>query len=552
MPFCPTCRAPVEGEAQFCPRDGTPLLDALPSDPLIGRLLGGRYRLVDRLGQGGMGTVYRALHTLMEKPVAVKVLRSDLAGDPAAAVRFHREARSASRLDHEHCIRVTDFGQADDGVLFLVMELLDGETLSGPISRGPLEPGRAATLAHQICQALAHAHEQGVIHRDLKPDNVFLARRGRREAVKVLDFGLAKIAGDSSGGPAITRAGVVFGTPEYMAPEQAESGTIDARTDLYALGVILYQMLTGGLPFNASSFLALLSKHVEEEPQPPRQRRPDLDIPEELETIALRCLAKDPAARYQSALDVAAALEPFAELARPSSPFPVEDAPSAGTSSARSALSGLSKPERPLAEVSRSERPPPQIDEPVRPPTPSHDPTLAGGEGEGDDLLPAPASQRRWLWPALAGGVVVAALVGGLIGRSPPGKPDPPAPGDGPVAEPLKLAHELIDHGDLDGAARILTAERRRQDGTEVHLLLGEVAQAQGNRLRALAHLHRATRLAPDQPDPHARLAALLALLGQREAACQEARLALRQSPEHPSARATLTVAKCMPSKGAP
>src|SRR5262245_32935026 len=181
-----------------------------------------------------MGTVYRATHTLMDKPVALKILRSELATDNEAVARFHREARSASRLDHDHCIRVTDFGQSDDGLLFLVMELLDGTSLGQVVRRGPVPAARAAAIATAIAEALEHAHEQGVIHRDLKPDNVLLVRRPRgRELVKVVDFGLAKLVHDGSLGPAITRDGTVFGTPEYMAPEQAEGEPLDGRTDIY-------------------------------------------------------------------------------------------------------------------------------------------------------------------------------------------------------------------------------------------------------------------------------------------------------------------------------
>src|SRR5262245_24560305 len=260
-----------------------------------------------------MGTVYRATHTLMDKPVALKILRAELATDAEAVARFHREARSASRLDHDHCIRVTDFGQSDDGLLFLVMELLDGVSLGTVARRGPLPPARVANIGIAIAEALGHAHEQGVIHRDLKPDNVFLARRARgRELVKVLDFGLAKLAHDSALGPSITRDGTVFGTPEYMAPEQAEGEKLDGRTDLYALGCILYQLLVGDVPFRAQNFVALLTKQVSDAPVPPHQRRPDLDLPPGLEGVVMRCLEKDPADRYQTAQEVAEALAEFA------------------------------------------------------------------------------------------------------------------------------------------------------------------------------------------------------------------------------------------------
>ncbi|MDB4966552.1 MAG: pkn3, partial [Myxococcales bacterium] len=322
MLICPTCKTHFGGEEHFCPRDGSPLAtpasDREPAadptaDRLIGRVLGGRYRLLERLGQGGMGTVYRATHTLMDKPVAVKILRAELATDAEAVARFHREARSASRLDHDHCIRVTDFGQSDDGLLFLVMELLDGHSLSYVTRRGPVPAARAAAIGVAIAEALAHAHEAGIIHRDLKPDNVFLARRAKGgEMVKVLDFGLAKLASDSALGPSITRDGTVFGTPEYMAPEQAEGAKLDSRTDVYALGVILYQLVCGEVPFKSSNFVALLTKQVSEPPVSPRARREDLDIPPGLEMIILRCLEKGRDDRYATAAELADALEPFA------------------------------------------------------------------------------------------------------------------------------------------------------------------------------------------------------------------------------------------------
>ncbi|HEX9103138.1 MAG TPA: serine/threonine-protein kinase, partial [Polyangia bacterium] len=321
MLICPTCKTHFEGEEHFCPRDGSPLAasasDRSTPDPtadrLLGRVLGGRYRLLERLGQGGMGTVYRATHTLMDKPVAVKILRAELATDAEAVARFHREARSASRLDHDHCIRVTDFGQSDDGLLFLVMELLDGHSLSHVTRRGPVPAARAAAIGVAVAEALQHAHDAGIIHRDLKPDNVFLARRAKgREIVKVLDFGLAKLASDSAIGPSITRDGTVFGTPEYMAPEQAEGEKLDGRTDVYALGVILYQLVCGEVPFKSSNFVALLTKQVSEPPTAPRDRRPDLEIPPGLELVILKCLAKRRDERYGTAGEIADALEPFA------------------------------------------------------------------------------------------------------------------------------------------------------------------------------------------------------------------------------------------------
>src|SRR5262249_42504941 len=205
------------------------------------------------------------------------------------------------------------FGQSDDGLLFLVMELLDGHSLSHITRRGPVPASHASAIGLAIAEALAHAHENGIIHRDLKPDNVFLARRAKgREIIKVLDFGLAKLASDSALGPSITRDGTVFGTPEYMAPEQAEGEKLDGRTDVYALGIILYQLVCGEVPFKSSNFVALLTKQVSEEPIPPRDRRPDLEIPPGLEVVIMRCLAKRRDERYATAAEVADVLEPFA------------------------------------------------------------------------------------------------------------------------------------------------------------------------------------------------------------------------------------------------
>lgn len=319
MSLCPTCKSNFSGGEQFCPRDGTPLRPSLPDDPLSGRVLSGRYRLLELIGRGGMGAVYRAHHILMDKPVAVKVLRGELSSDTEAVARFHREARSASRLDHECIIRVTDFGQTDDGLLFLVMELLDGENLAQVIRRAALTWRRAATIARDIAQGLAHAHEQGVIHRDLKPENVVILRRGKgRQLVKVLDFGLAKLmheagpsgsAPDEEPGRALTKTGVVFGTPEYMSPEQAEGHKLGPHTDLYALGVVMYQMVTGKLPFTAPTFLALIAKTVHEPPPPPSNVAPDAKLPPGLEQLILRCLEKSPDDRPNSAEEIADELD---------------------------------------------------------------------------------------------------------------------------------------------------------------------------------------------------------------------------------------------------
>jgi len=528
-----------EGEEQFCPRDGSPLA-ASPqpgaADPLIGRVLGGRYRLVERLGQGGMGTVYRAVHTLMDKPVAVKILRGELAGDSEAVARFHREARSASKLDHDHCIRVTDFGQSDDGLLFLVMELLDGESLGSVARRGPVPPARAAAIGLAIAEALQHAHEAGIIHRDLKPDNVFLARRAKgRELVKVLDFGLAKLVAEGTLGPAITRDGTVFGTPEYMAPEQAEGEKLDGRTDVYALGVILYQLIVGDVPFRSTNFMALLTKQVSEDPVPPHERRPDLELPAGLEAVVMRCLEKSADDRFATAQDVADALEPFA--AGDSSQMMLLPTRSEVSGARRLPRTGENAPVTPApVTVVPGESPIGVIDSQLR-----------------GEVVHKRAPFGRRLAVGFAGLLVLAgaAVLGfAMLYKTPP----PPAPKPAPVVvlPPVKQAEALIAANDLDGAERILNVERDRANSVDVQEALAIVAERRGKNLGALGHLHVAAKLAPHDAEPRARMAALLFRLGDRVEACRNAALALKLDPAGSRSGAARTVVAQARCKEAP
>ncbi|HXU69141.1 MAG TPA: serine/threonine-protein kinase [Polyangia bacterium] len=547
MLICPTCKTHFGGEEHFCPRDGSPLTASAndrsaPSggvsratpdptaDRLLGRVLGGRYRLLERLGQGGMGTVYRATHTLMDKPVAVKILRGELATDAEAVARFHREARSASRLDHDHCIRVTDFGQSDDGLLFLVMELLDGHSLSHITRRGPVPPARAAAIGVAVAEALAHAHDAGIIHRDLKPDNVFLARRAKgREIVKVLDFGLAKLASDSALGPSITRDGTVFGTPEYMAPEQAEGEKLDGRTDVYALGVILYQLVCGEVPFKSSNFVALLTKQVSEEPMAPRDRRPDLEIPPGLELIIMKCLAKRREDRYATAGEIADALEPFAASDTSQSlVLPTRDpSPSSGMPMLRHGEPGSTR------------------DMAMPTPQPEYEESVSDSQLRGEM---APRTFGRNVALGL-GGVALAAAAFGFVfmGRARRHVLPTSAPIAAAAEPPLVQGKRLLSEGDLDGADKVLRAARETSDSTELQEAMSEVAEQLGNRLGALAHMHRAIKLSSDDAEPRARLAALLLRLGQPAEACRQAKkaLSLDAGPRSSSARAVIAHAKC-------
>lgn len=283
-----------------------------------GRQLGGRYSLVRRIGFGGMATVYEALDRQIDKRVAVKVLNPQFSQFKEYMARFRQEARSAARIRHPHLVDVTDQGCTDDGIAYFVMELLDGESLGDRIHdlRGPMPWEQVVAITTQVCEALAHAHAQGIVHRDVKPGNVFLvAQPGRPESVfvKLLDLGIAKVlpgmSDDPSGVPHTRHSQGVPGTPEYMSPEAAQGNELDARADIYAVGVMMYRLLTGHLPFySPKSAFEVLRMHVDLMPVPLRQLCPEAEIPLGIEAIVLRALAKQADDRFSSARELADAL----------------------------------------------------------------------------------------------------------------------------------------------------------------------------------------------------------------------------------------------------
>lgn len=315
---CPACRRVFSGEARFCPFDGDALVpapDYSPShDPLLGKILGGRYRVESVLGEGGMGTVYRVAHVALDRHFALKILRRDVAQDPELCARFLREAKAAAAIGHPNIVAVSDFGELEPAELgvsgstrvpYFVMELLRGESLARLLARERrLSAARIGSIMMDAASALAAAHEAGVVHRDLKPDNVFLSRLGDREIVKLLDFGVAKIAGVGR----LTRAGMVFGTPHYMSPEQAAGSPLDERADIYALGVIMYECFSGRVPFEADTYMGVLTKHMFAEPEPIDRVVPDPGCLGACGSIVMRCLAKRPDDRFSSMKEVAAAL----------------------------------------------------------------------------------------------------------------------------------------------------------------------------------------------------------------------------------------------------
>ena len=270
-------------------------------DPYLGKTVDGRYFVEALIGEGGMGVVYRCRHTIIDKKVAMKVLRADMARNEEVTERFLNEARSASSIGNPHIIDISDFGRLPDSSTYLVMEFLTGTSLAELVeAKQPLPAARAGHIALQLTEGLAEAHKAGIVHRDLKPDNIFLVKRGSQEDfVKILDFGIAKAS--STNNTRLTQAGQVFGTPHYMSPEQASGSPVDHRSDIYALGVILYELTTGQLPFDADNFMAILTQHMYKSPVPPSKvDGVSEDLPPGLEEVILRCLAKETGERYQT------------------------------------------------------------------------------------------------------------------------------------------------------------------------------------------------------------------------------------------------------------
>jgi len=303
MKKCPKCGVEYPDATTLCPSDGS----ALEKDPdsLVGTTLAGKYRIDARLNEGGMGTVYRGTHVLMDKTVAIKVLRPSLAADEKIVARFSREARAASRISHPNALSVTDFGEDESGHVFLVMEYLSGKTLKQVIrDEGPLPLARVVDIARQVGDALHAAHEQGIIHRDLKSDNIMLLDTMTGDHAKVLDFGIAKInepegAVDTN----LTAPNLVIGTPQYMSPEQcSQDSEIDARSDIYSFGVILYEMLVGHVPFSGDSPTMVMMKHLQEPVPSVMEERSDL--PASVARVVARAMAKVPDNRYQNVAEL--------------------------------------------------------------------------------------------------------------------------------------------------------------------------------------------------------------------------------------------------------
>jgi serine/threonine-protein kinase len=302
--FCTACGAEYGDEILFCQRDGTPLRAQEGARDLVGQIVAERYHILKKLGEGGMGQVYLAEHVKMGRRCAIKIMAQSMMNDADAISRFNREAANASRISHPHVCAVYDFGETREGLIYLAMEYIEGQSLSALLDEGGAMPlPRAAGIIGQCADALQAAHDLGIVHRDLKPDNIMVMTARGRDIVKVVDFGIAKATDAKSSGQKVTKTGLVVGTPEYMSPEQLSGDPCDGRSDLYSLALVFYRMITGKLPFEADSAQETMIKRLTDEPMPLAQARPDLRFPPLMQTVLNRSLTRTPAERYATAVE---------------------------------------------------------------------------------------------------------------------------------------------------------------------------------------------------------------------------------------------------------
>ncbi len=317
MKVCPVCNTEYADDVKFCPNDGQTLRAASPASDLVDQVIADRYHVTRKLGEGGMGQVYLAEHVKMGRRSAIKVMNPSMVHDPDAVARFNREAANASRITHPNVAAIYDFGETSDGLIYLAMEFVEGEPLTDLLKRDESLPtGRAVQIFAQVADALQAAHDLGIVHRDLKPDNIMLARgRNGTDVVKVVDFGIAKaIGGDDS--QKVTKTGLVVGTPEFMSPEQLAGDKVDGRSDIYSLALVLYKMLTGKLPFEASTIQETMIKRLTDDPLTLAAARPTITYPAGLQATLDVALARDPTERYQSAAKFASDVAAVAGLGR--------------------------------------------------------------------------------------------------------------------------------------------------------------------------------------------------------------------------------------------
>ena len=526
MAFCPKCGTEAQEGARFCPSCGAqvPTAKAAPEDPYIGKLLDKKYQIDELLGVGGMGRVYKATQLSLDKVVCVKVLRSGMMQDDTLVGRFHREARASSRLNHPNSIAVTDFGQAEeDKSLYMVMEFVPGKDLGKVIrEERPIAEKRIIHIMDQVLSALADAHHAGIIHRDLKPENIMVTDlRGTKDFVKVLDFGIAKIQ-EAQTEPGLTQAGMVCGTPEYMSPEQARGEELDARSDVYAAGVIIYQMVVGQIPFSAPTAMGIVTKHLTEAPVPP-SKMDSIKISPAMEAVILKSMSKNRDGRQKTAL----ALQQELNRVLSQKTAPAQETP-LGTN---------------LFEETSTH-------------TPAPVPAAAVAMTETKDSVPAMKAKqgsKAWLVAVIifllvAGGAAAGYFLWWL--------PRQQAEGNGPVAATdAGTKPETKDAGTVvvteepkapgkDAGVEVAAADIPKveaiPEAAKIHYDAGKEFMAQQKIKKAIAAFNRAVKKAPDFAKPYRALGTCHMRLGQIKAAKKFFRLYLEKAPPDAEDRADI------------
>jgi serine/threonine protein kinase len=410
MKFCPQCERRFDDKVSNCPDDDSPLM-SVPQTDLTDQVVAGRFKIVRKLGEGGMGTVYQAFQFSVNREVALKVMRRELADSEQSIKRFMREAQAASKLRNPNTITVFDFGQTEDGLLYMALEFLKGKPLDRVLAReAPLSVSRTAHILGQICNSLEEAHAEGIVHRDLKPPNLVVENRaGFRDFVTVLDFGIARVADDETD-EVLTQTGTVIGSPRYMSPEQVQGQKVDARSDLYSLGIIAYEMLSGRAPFEGGTKVTVMTRHCTEAPKPLSQVNPGLGIPPALDHFLQVCLAKDPNKRPATAAEFKSRLQ-LAISGTIESPAVVSDTTEIAPLTSEE-LDGVETPLDPTADTAFSE----EVVVPEKVATPNSPPAAPAAAET------APRRRARWALGFGALVVVAAAIFAIFMFVIPPGE----------------------------------------------------------------------------------------------------------------------------------
>ena len=443
MRTCPTCKMKYPMNVTFCLQDGTPLVEI--QELTEGAVVKEKYRILGKIGQGDMSTVYNALHLRLDEVRALKVMDAELARDPLFRKRFEQEALLTRKLQHPNVLRVDDIDETEDGRPFMVMEAVEGPSVKKVIQEeGPLPAKRVCSIARQVASALAAAHELGMIHRDIKPDNIVLIQTPSGERAKVLEFGMAKLkearVGDKAGMLTLSGALAVIGTPQYMSPELAQGkrgDELDGRSDIYSLGIVMYEMLTGALPFKSGTVMNMVFAHVQTPPKPIGEVRPDLAIPEPVAALVMKCLEKNRDARPASAKALMEELEQAGglQLEQPTAaePAPRPEAPPAPAGPARTPS--------PPPVTSEPQPPPPSVSEVPLRPTSDVSPAFAQRPAATRAAAGAKRSHRGAVVAIIVAVIVIA--IGAWYGASrlgvqsdtPSKNPPTPAPASAPAKQ---------------------------------------------------------------------------------------------------------------------